>query len=197
MPNDGPAHAICKSPSDIFHLPTHDGHHSSIRLTFPICTPSKASRHTLSRSGTILGLSSSISSSASKSLARLTSATLLDQLHAAGLITDKIFSITVLDAESGILSLGGTTAREVEMAKLRSTIELQHFGDQTASPQWVADQVEAQMEQSMTASMVWDEHFKWMDVGGAKGWWTGLMAGVWVNGVKVCLFSLSIFLPYL
>lgn len=74
------------------------------------------------------------------------------------------------------------------MTKLRSTIELEHFGDPSASPQWVAEQVDGQMEQRMPSEMKWDEHFKWMDVRGAKGWWTGLMAGVWVNGVKVCYF---------
>ena len=192
VPNDDTVHSICKSPSDIFHFPTHDSSSSfsSLRLTFPICTPSKASRQSLSRSGTVLGLSppASISPSLSLSLSRLTSPPLLSQLHNAGLITEQIFSITLLDAESGILSLGGTIAREVEMTKLRSTIELEHFGDPSASPQWVAEQVDGQMEQRMPSEMKWDEHFKWMDVRGAKGWWTGLMAGVWVNGVKVCYF---------
>lgn len=93
--------------------------------------------------------------------------------------------MTLLDTETGLLSLGGTIAREVEETKARVELELKHFGDPIATPEWVADQVAAHLKVAMPAREAWDEHFKWTNVQGAAGWWTALMAGVWVNGAKV------------
>lgn len=101
------------------------------------------------------------------------------------MVKDKIWSVTLLDTESGILSLGGTIAREVEEAKVRGEIELQHFGDAAATSEWVLEQVSSHLSLSMPPNLPWDHHFKWIDVQGAAGWWTALMAGVWVNGAKV------------
>lgn len=94
--------------------------------------------------------------------------------------------MTLLDTENGILSLGGTIAREIEETKTRVELGLKHFGDPVATPEWVADQVEARMKIAMPREDAWDAHFKWTNVQGAAGWWTALMAGVWVNGAKVC-----------
>jgi len=176
-PNDASVHSICRSPNDEFHFTGVPG---PLRLDFPICTPSKASRQTLADSGTFLGLSPS-----GKSLARLSSPSLLDQLIDKGTIKRKVWSVTLLDTESGILSLGGTIAREVEETKTRVEIELKHFGDPIATPDWVLSQVDAQMKVAMPIDSTWDQPFKWTNVQGAAGWWTALMAGVWVNGAKV------------
>ena len=175
-PNDERVHSICKCPSDEFHLPGIDG---PVRLDFAICTPSKASRQTLAHSGTFVGLAPH------RFLARLSSTPLLNQLVEKNAVQDKVWSVTLLDAETGILSLGGTIAREVEEAKVRGEVELKHFGDPLATSDWVMEQVKAQLRVSMPDNLPYDHHFKWTDVQGAVGWWTALMAGVWVNGAKV------------
>jgi hypothetical protein len=97
-----------------------------------------------------------------------------------------MWSVTLLEAGSGILSLGGTIAKEVEEAKTRGEVELKHFGDPVAIPQWVTKQVHNQLRILMPSELPWDHHFKWTKVQGAAGWWTALMSGVWINGAKVC-----------
>lgn len=180
-PRDESVHAICHNPSDEFHFTGNDISRP-VRLKFPICRPSKASRQTLANSGTFLGLSPP-----SESLARLSSPSLLDQLLDQGILSHKSWSVTLLDTETGILSLGGTIAREVEETKIRVETELKHFGESVATSEWVSAQVEEQMKLAMPVDSAWDEHFKWTDVQGAAGWWTALMAGVWINGAKVRL----------
>jgi hypothetical protein len=138
----------------------------------------------LANSGTYLGLGPH------KALARLSSKPLLDQLTDTDIIKDKVWSVALLDAESGILSLGGTIARDVEEAKTKSEVQLKHFGDPIATPEWVQAQVETQVKFSMSPESPWDHHFKWTQTQGAAGWWTGLMRGAWVNGAKV-FFHLS------
>ena len=151
-----------------------------MRLDIPICTPSKSSRQNLAKSGTFLGLAPS-----TQSLSRLSSAPLITKLRESNIIGDNLWSVTLLDTETGVLSLGGTIAREVEEAKVKGEIELQHFEDPAATSQWVADQVNARLRVSFPLSSSWDKHFKWTDVQGAAGWWTTLMKGVWINGAKV------------
>ncbi|KEF58289.1 uncharacterized protein A1O9_06215 [Exophiala aquamarina CBS 119918] len=194
-PNDDSVHAICRLPSDEFHfhLPFTSSSSSSsgstiglrpIRLDFAVCRPSKSSRQTLAHAGTFLGLSPSSSSSRS-TLSRLSAPSLLDQLHSKGAIAQKVWSVTLLDTETGILSLGGTIVQEVEETKARVELELKHFGDPVATPDWIAEQVEGRLKLAMPRGDAWDAHFKWTNVRGAAGWWTALMAGVWLNGAKV------------
>lgn len=173
--SDERVHPLCPLPSDDFLFSGLD----PIRLACPICTPSKASRQTLANSGTLLGLSPH------GSLARLSSQSLLSQLLDKNVISHNIWSATLLDADTGILSFGGTIAKEVEEAKIRGEVELQHFGESVATPEWVAEQVAGQMRLVMPAELPWDHHFKWTDVQGAAGWWTALMRGVWISEAKV------------
>lgn len=175
-PNDHRVHPICRSPSDEFHFPDLV---ESVRLDFPTCNPSKASRQTLANSGSLLGLAPH------QSLARLSSTPLLSQLVEKGAIKRNIWSVTLLDTESGVLSLGATIAKDVEQAKIRGEIELRHFADPVATSEWVTEQVDGQMGLLMPPELPWDHHFKWTDVQGAVGWWTALMSGVWINGAKV------------
>lgn len=182
-PSIDSVHAICRSPSEEFHL-TGTGISGRVRLQFPICTPSKASRQTLDNPGSLMGLSPS------GSLARLSSPSFLDQLVDQGVLKHKVWSVALLDTEIGILSLGRTMAREVEETKIRVETELKHFGDEMGTSEWVKGQVEEQMKLMMPPDSAWDDHFKWTNVQGAAGWWTALMAGVWINGAKVIdLFS--------
>ncbi|KAJ9605411.1 hypothetical protein H2200_010068 [Cladophialophora chaetospira] len=169
-------HPICKTSSDDFHFPEL----FAVRLDLPICSPAKASRQTLANSGSSLGLAPHAGS-----LARLASPPLLRQLSEKDLVKEQIWSVTLLDAENGILSLGGTIARDIEEAKVRGEIELKHFGDPVATSEWVIEQVEARLNFLLPPETPWDKHFKWTEVQGAAGWWTALMRGVWVSGAKV------------
>jgi hypothetical protein len=119
------------------------------------------------------------------SLARLASKPVLKQMREMKAIQPTVWSVTLLDTESGFLSFGGTIAKEVERAKIRGDIELAHVGDPQATTEWVSEQVEARLKFSMPEEVSWDKHFKWTEVQGSKGWWTVLMRGVWINGAKV------------
>lgn len=142
-----------------------------------MCSPSKNSRHTRGSSGSILGLAPS------DTLARIISPNLLQQLHAKGVINLNLFSLTLSDAQSGNLSLGGTIAEQIELAKSRFQVLLDNFGSPVATPIFVDNEVHKRMSESFPSTL--KEQFIWVDVHGALGWWTALMGGVWVNGAKV------------
>ncbi|KIW14627.1 hypothetical protein PV08_07411 [Exophiala spinifera] len=179
-------HSLCRRTSDHFHFQQESKQQRPIRLSFPICTPSKASGATLAHSGTILGLSPDHGDVHShNALSRLSSPSLLDQLFEQHMVHQRVWSVTLLDAESGILSLGGTIAQQVEEANVRGSVELEHFGDPQATSDWVEQEVAKRIDFLMTPDAPWDGHFKWTNTQGAAGWWTALMSGVWINGAKV------------
>ena len=165
---------MCRKTTDTFHL---DKSGFPPRLVFPICSPSQSTVHTLLPDGSVFGLGPP------GSLSRLQDSSIIIQSHTLSLVTSPIWSITLLDNISGILSLGTTVAYEVERAKLQVEIELMNVGQAHAISQWVQAQIRPQME--LMKAVPWQEHFKWTELQGAKGWWTTLMSGVWVNGAKV------------
>ncbi|KAH0829859.1 hypothetical protein AYO21_10167 [Fonsecaea monophora] len=173
----GRAHPICARASDEFHLSPNL---PALRLEFPACAPAKASRQSLAHSGTFLGLAPHVGS-----LARLSSPPLLTQLREQDAVPNKVWSVTLLDTETGILTLGGTIAKEVEEAKIRGDVELKHFGQAGITAEWVSEQVQAQLQAMMPTEVPWDQHFKWTEVQGAAGWWMALMRGVWIHGAKI------------
>ncbi|ETN43530.1 uncharacterized protein HMPREF1541_02689 [Cyphellophora europaea CBS 101466] len=169
-------HSLCSQYSELFDL---DALASPVRLQLPVCIAPKTSALTLLPSGSVLGLG------LPGSLSRMPGAEFVSQLRMSGVISEAIWSITILDAETGILSLGSTLAEVVEEAKTRAEIELQHYGHSLATPEWVDEQLNLKLEVAMPEGSKFDQHFKWSDLSGAAGWWTSLMPGVWVNGVKV------------
>ncbi|KIW41350.1 uncharacterized protein PV06_06917 [Exophiala oligosperma] len=175
-------HSLCRRPSDRFHFP--ESKQGPVRVTFPICTPSKASSATLAHSGSILGLAPDRGGHKTPSRL-LSSPSLLQQLLAQKVVHDALWSVTLIDAESGILSLGGTIAQQVEEIKVRGDVELEHFGDPDATTEWVDQEVVNRMAFLMPPDTQWDHHFKWTETRGAAGWWTTLMSGVWIDGAKV------------
>lgn len=139
----------------------------------------KASRHTLLSSGNFLGLAPH------SPLTRLPGCNILQQLNKANSISSELWSITLLDSETGILSLGDTIAQEMERAKIQGELELQRFGDLEATEEWVNQEVDRRLAVSMPDHLPADAHFKWTNIQGAAGWWTALISGVWVNDAKV------------
>lgn len=178
--NDARVHPLCRSPTDTLHL-SNLKRKTSASILLPLCSPSKASLHTLLHSGSVLGLSPGGSSS---SLSRLTSPGLLQQLVDKGIISKPIASLTLIDSSTGILSLGGTLAQQVELAKLLSQAEIDALGNTTSNP---SDREQAaQNILAHTFPTVLDDQFRWVPLlGAAQGWWTSMLAGVWINGLKV------------
>ncbi|RMZ89431.1 hypothetical protein DV736_g3333, partial [Chaetothyriales sp. CBS 134916] len=167
-------HPLCRMATDEFAL---NPQHAS-RLVFPICTPPQSTVHTLLTQGSILGLGPP------GSLSRIPDdASLMRQLYGNSLIPSRFWSITLLDSTSGILSLGTTISVEVEKAKLQAEAELQNIDQSHATPEWIQSQIETQVQ--LMRALPWEDHFKWTDLQGAKGWWTTLMSAVWVDGAKV------------
>ncbi|KAF7511756.1 hypothetical protein GJ744_003487 [Endocarpon pusillum] len=181
VPNDARVHPLCKHPSDTIHL-TDLKNTTSVTISLPMCSPSRSSRATLFKSGSVLGLSPSPSSSSS--LARLDSPPLLQQLLSAELLTDDIFSLTLLDSTSGILSLGGTLARQAEEASTRTQVEIDSIGDPAATTETISAKVNDRLAATFPADM--EDQYRWAPIrGAAKGWWTTLLPGLWINGFKI------------
>lgn len=161
---------------DVFHL---DRNANPMKLVLPICQPLHSSRQTLLPSSNMLGLAPH------GPLQRLPGYGILQQLRREGAIPKELWSITLLDSENGILSLGTTIAKEVERAKIQGEVELQMMGDATADTELLEDEVNKKLAFSMFDSLPPEAHFKWTGLQGAAGWWTSLMTGVWVNNAKV------------
>ena len=142
-----------------------------------MCSPSKSSRNTLSSSGNILGLAPT------SALSHIDAAPLLRQLVDKGIIERNLWSLTLLDSQSGVLTLGGTIASEVEQARIRSEVELDNMGNDAADLTFIDTEVDRRILSSFPGKL--DEQFIWVKVRGAEGWWTTLMQGVWINGAKV------------
>jgi hypothetical protein len=180
VPNEARVHPLCKQPSDTIHL-TDLTNTTSIPISMPMCSPSKSSRATLFKSGSVLGLSPSSSSS---SLSRLDSPPLLQQLLSNQVLANNIFSLTLLDSTTGVLSLGGTLARHVEEANTRTRVEVDFLGD----PDATMEQIDAKVTDLLASTFPTDieDQFRWVPArGAAEGWWNTLLPGLWVNGVKV------------
>lgn len=169
-------HPLCSESSDGFKLGSHDG---PVGLKLPICIPPKTSSLTLASSGSVIGLAPP------GSLSRIPGHELLTQLQQSNRVSRPFWSITIFDAETGVLSLGDTIAKEMEEAKTRADIELKHYGQPLATPEWLKEQVDSKLSISMPAGSPMDQHFKWSQLSGSSGWWTSLIPGVWFNGVKV------------
>ena len=142
-----------------------------------MCSPPKYSKRTLSSSGNVLGLS------LPGALAQTRHRSLLQELRQQELIETKLWSVTLLDSQSGILSLGSTITSEVEEAKVRTQVELHNIANPGADAKFIDDEVQSRLRKSKPKD--WRGMFRWSEAQGAKGWWTALMQGVWINKVKI------------
>ena len=178
------AHDICRLSTDIFHFPG-SFEPRSVEIEIPVCQPPKFSHHTLCSSGTILGLAPR----SSRSLSHLTASSLLEQLLQQKSIEHNIFSITVLDSETGILSLGETAAPQIEEIKIRNEVSLKYLNGIPLDEQRaeMEREIEGALRFAIPYGSTYEDHFKWTDVGkGAiSGWHMTLMTGLWVNGIKI------------
>jgi len=112
-------------------------------------------------------------------------------------IQRNLFSIMLLNAREGVLSLGGTAAEAVKAAIDDTENALRRLGDtqphvedsmlNATEPFTGEDVLEgvAKRQLDTQASSDWTDKWKWTPVQGAEGWWQILMRGVWINGAKV------------
>ena len=120
----------------------------------------------------------------SSTLARLSSPPLLQQLVSSQTLPRNIYSLTLFDACLGVLSLGGTAASLVEEIKVRTQVEVDALGEVSATPREINARVDHVMETSFPKDH--EDQFRWTPVrGAAEGWWTVLLQGLWINGIKM------------
>lgn len=148
-----------------------------MRIQVPLCSPRKASRATLAASGSVLGLT------ASSVLGQIEAPTLLEQLLEQDVISESVWSVFLLDNHSGILTLGGTCAANIEGATTRIQVEIESIGRPDVTPEMVEQRVDSMVALSRLAD--WRSQFKWSTVQGAEGWWQTLLAGIWINASKI------------
>ena len=94
-----------------------------------------------------------------------------------------LFSLTLLDAQSGKLKLGGTMAAQIEEEKTRFQVRLGNVGNSLATPEFLDAEVRNRMSSSFPTTVA--EQLRWVEVHGAEGWWTTLTGDVRINGAKV------------
>lgn len=158
----------------------------SIPLAFAYCRPSKFSLDTLGASGSALGLAPS------EHLSQTKSTSILKQLLQKNIIERPVFSLMLINGQEGLLSMGGTGARAVEMVQQQTKDELDHVGavergEITANVDGdnIIKRDTTKREPVFDPEANWEEGWKWSQVQGAEGWWQILMQGVWVDGSKV------------
>lgn len=171
----------CSLPTDTFHLPTVE---ISVPLEFAYCKPSRSSTQTLGASGSILGLAPS------SHLSQIGSRTFLDQLLEKKTVQRSIFSIMLINDEEGVLSIGGTSAKAVELVLQQTKEELDSLSVPNIFPEDDGNAHEKRGSHALapaaqSGETEWHESWRWSKVQGADGWWQILLQGVWMDGSKV------------
>ena len=99
----------------------------------------------------------------------------------------------MINGQEGILSIGGTTAKAVELVVAQTEAELDRVGfikaglTDNSKTESKALQKRGSGQEGDTGPLRsdWHDSWKWSKVQGAEGWWQILMQGVYVNGDKV------------
>ena len=142
---------------------------------------------------------------------RQTSAkSLLDQLLHNRVVERPIFSLMLINGHEGVLSIGGTGAKAVEMVNKHTADELERAGAKTEMEVFLEENGRTRQDGTNTLDVTknskekinlhkrnsesegantrqgfLEEGWTWSDVQGAEGWWQTLMPGVWVDGSRV------------
>ena len=107
-----------------------------------------------------------------------------------------IFSLMLINGQEGVLSIGGTAARAIEMVVSQTEVELDQLGGkENAGKPKPKPKIEKELpplaKRGRTGKGIvsrqadWEEGWAWNSVQGADGWWQLLMRGVWVDGSRV------------
>ncbi|KAF2101588.1 hypothetical protein NA57DRAFT_35284 [Rhizodiscina lignyota] len=177
----------CTRPREIVTIPLSN---NTIPIAFPYCRPSKQVLDTLLPSGSMLGLAPA------SSLSQINAPGLIQQLRDAHIIESDMWSIMLLNGQEGVLTLGGTVAEVVKGAMDEIDHALDNMGryekhiEQERKKKQDEENGGKQkrgllVQEEGGGSRDWKDMWKWTPVEGADGWWQVLLAGVWVDGVKV------------
>lgn len=95
--------------------------------------------------------------------------------------------MTLLDAETGVLSIGGTIAPHIEKLKIQTEVQLERLGDQTIDAARIEQEIQHKLDVAMPPGSTHQAHFRWSAAGShaSGGWHTTLIGGVWSSGVKI------------
>lgn len=117
---------------------------------------------------------------------------MLRQLLKKGVIQRAIFSLTLINGQEGILSVGGTSAKAIELVEQQTKAELDRAGaiergeiSANADLSSALNKREIHEIDPSGGGDTWEKDWRWIKVQGAEGWWQILMQGVWVDGIKI------------
>lgn len=99
----------------------------------------------------------------------------------------------LINGQEGVLSIGGTTAKAVEMVVQQTKDELDRLVAQNPDPieeektltKRGSHRLNPPKEDLQSFEPDWQQNWRWSKVQGAEGWWQILMQGVWIDGSKV------------
>ena len=117
---------------------------------------------------------------------------MLRQLLKKGVIQRPVFSLTLINGQEGILSVGGTSAKAIELVEQQTKAELDRAGaiergeiPANADLSSALNKREIRDIDPAGGGDTWEKDWRWIRVQGAEGWWQILMQGVWVDGIKI------------
>ncbi|KAI9868818.1 MAG: hypothetical protein M1813_004669 [Trichoglossum hirsutum] len=173
VPSDNFPFPNCCVPTDAITLPTIN---TPVPFSFALCRPPKSSLQTLLPSGSVLGLAPS------KSLSQTKADGFLKQILDKGIVGNGLWSIMLIDGQTGVFSVGGTGVEAVKMVKQQTITALDKLGEIERLQR--ENDGEGKVDEGKIVKR--DEDWKWTKVqGAAAGWWQILMQGVWIDGSKV------------
>lgn len=97
----------------------------------------------------------------------------------------------LINGQEGVLSIGGTSAKAVEMVERQTKDELDRVGalQRGETPLKDAPNVLKRSEsighEASLRRSNWEADWRWSKVQGAEGWWQILMQGIWIDGSKI------------
>lgn len=98
----------------------------------------------------------------------------------------------LINGQEGILSVGGTSAKAIELVEQQTKAELDRAGaiqrgeiPANSDLPSVLNKREVRETEATSRSDAWEKDWQWIKVQGAEGWWQILMQGVWVDGIKI------------
>lgn len=130
---------------------------------------------------------------------------ILQQLLDENAIERPIFSLMLINGREGILSVGGTVARAVDLVVEQTANELDRAGAQSKIETLAQEKDQASgdvtnkpaakrslmkrrakvNQEKASRQADWENEWTWNDVQGAEGWWQTLMQGLWIDGSRV------------
>lgn len=157
----------CNQPTDIFHTPGLD---YSMPIAFAHCRPRKCWIDTLLPSGACLGLAPSLHQTESPHL--------FSQLLEKNFIEEPLWSIKLLNANTGILTIGHPICKTKDHDYKDDPIKFKAQDD-------VAGRGSRQHVNGISHRFDWKKDWVWSKLIGPEGWWQVPLHGLWLDGARI------------